>query len=251
MEENQNGMNGQEAPRTYGEESRMYENQNGQNGYGSQPGGMPNQNGYGSQPGGMPNQNGYGSQPGGMPNQNGYGSQPNGYYQQPNYTPYGQQPYMGYGAPQPQYGTVKDIFCYILLVIMPLRVLLSIIATKMSFGALDGYESVIDGSYMTSLMSGSYSALSAISNLLWVAYIVFIIIDIVMVHKANYKITGLILFAIFLNPGYYIWRAHVLGRKKTVPIIYTVLFSILYLVNIIYAFYMSFQMAFEMIGTMY
>ena len=60
--------------------------------------------------------------------------------------------------------------------------------------------------------------------------------------KQHYKITGLILFAIFLNPGYYIWRAHILHRKKTVPVIYTVLYSLLVLGSMVYTFMETFQM---------
>lgn len=238
MEENQNGMNGQEAPRTYGEESKIYENRAGKSSYGNQPG----QQDYGNQP----NQQGYGNQS----YQNGYGNQPGSYYQQPNYNPYGQQPY-GNGYGMPQYGQVRDIFCYFLLVIMPLRAIISMIANKMIYDSVDGYESILDGSYLNGMMGGAYSALSAVNNLLFLAFIVFAVLDIVAVHKGNYKITGLILFAIFLNPGYYIWRAYVLRQKKTVPVIYTVVYSLLFAANIIYSLYRSFEMAFEMVGMMY
>ena len=69
-------------------------------------------------------------------------------------------------------------------------------------------------------------------------------------NKAGYKITGLVLFAIFLNPGYYIWRAYVLGRKKTVPIIYTVVYALLMLINIIVVFYYMFRTTFLMMEGM-
>lgn len=282
MEENQNGNYGQEAPRTYGEESKLYANGqpemsnppgDNQTGYGmpnqgySQTGnGMPNQQpGYNQAGYGMPNQGysqtGYGmpnqqpeyNQPGyGMPNQQpgynqpGYGM-PN---QQPGYQQFGYgQP--GYMKPQPQYGTVKNVFCYILLVLMPVRQILAMISTKISFSAVSGldYDSIMSGNYMrymNEMVSGTSQILSLVANLLLVAYIVFVVLDIVNVYKANYKITGLILFAIFLNPGYYIWRAYVMKQKKTVPIIYTVIYSLLVLANFFYTFYLSFSMTLDM-----
>ena len=88
-----------------------------------------------------------------------------------------------------------------------------------------------------------------LNNLTFVATIVLFLFDILKIYKQNYKITGLILFAIFLNPGYYIWRAHVLGRKKAFPIVYTIIYSLLLILSMAYAFYMSFQMVFEMMKT--
>lgn len=200
MEEN---FNGQNQPKTYGDESNMYQNQQGDN------------------------------------------QQPN-YNQQPNFN---QQPYGAYGAQQPQHGPVKDVFCYLLLVIMPLRIILSWISSNSMLKSMS-YDNIMDGSYVNAATSGIHSMLSVFSNLLFIAFIVFVILDIVMISKQNYKITGLILFAIFLNPGYYIWRAHVLGRKKTFPIIYTVLYAVLMVAYWISIFYSSFQMAFSAISPM-
>lgn len=220
MEENQNGMNRDDAPRTYGEESRMYEN-----------GGQPqNQPGSGAQ-------SGYGQM-------QSYGGQL-GYNSTQGY-PSGYDPYQQ----QPVHGPVTDVFCYVLLAILPLRVILGFFLVSVTYGGLDS-ESIIDGSYMANMMSSSYMTLSLISNLLLVAMIVFFVLDILRVHKENYKITGLILFAIFLKPGYYIWRAYVLGRKKTLPIVYTVIFALLQLGYYAYSFYMSFYMIGQMVESMY
>lgn len=206
MEENLNGMNVAEGPRTYGEESQMYENN------------QPNQ---------------------------GYGQPYQGYGQ----SNYNQGPYaQGY---MPLHGEVKDTFCNILIVLMPIRVILAIVINIMTFSAMGNNLSIMEGSYLITLNSGLYSILSMLSNLLSVAYIVFVILDIVKVKNANYKIGGLVLFAIFLNPGYYIWRAHILGRQKTIPIVYTVLYSILNVVSIAIAFYYSIEMVFGIMQTMY
>ena len=71
--------------------------------------------------------------------------------------------------------------------------------------------------------------------LLGVAAIVFLILDIVRVHKSGAPITGLILFAIFLRQGYYIWRAHVLKRNMTFPIVYTVIYALLTIAYTVYS----------------
>ena len=223
MEENQNGMYSGDAPRTYGEDTKMYENQGN---------GMPNQ------PYGMPNQ------PYGMPNQPYTGQS----YGQGNGMPY-QQPYMnGYGYQQQT--PVKDIFCNILLVLMPIRIILVIILNIMAYSSVTDYSSMSTASYLLEFVNGPYTILSNISNLLTMVYIVFVILDIVNVHKGNYKITGLILFAILLNPGYYIWRAHVLKRDKKFPIIYTVIYSLIMLVNFIVTFYYAFSMVFDIMMSM-
>lgn len=267
MEENKNtipGQNGgqQDAPRTYGEESRMYAEQGYKNqpqpmnGSGGPDYGQSNYNQAQSMSGsGQPNY----SQPqynGGMPPQQpGYG-QPN--YSQPQYNggmpP--QQP--GYGQPygmggnmnqQPAHGPVTNVFCYILLVLMPLRIVLSFFMTQEIFGSMN-YRNLEDGSYIFDMLQGGYMTMAAIGNLVFVAVLVMTIIDIVMVYRGNYKITGLILFALFLNPGYYLWRSHILGQKKTVPIVYTVAYVLLYLSYFVFAFVKIYQMIMEMMQVM-
>ena len=136
---------------------------------------------------------------------------------QPN-QPYGQQPYGQSNQPygQQPYGQVRDIFCNILLVLLPLRLILSMVYTTISFSGID------NNGMMDFSANGAVGVLAILSNLLFIGYIIFVILDIIEVNKAKYKITGLILFAILFNLGYYLWRAYILGRKKTVPIIYTV-----------------------------
>lgn len=250
MEEN---FDGQNQPRTYGEESKLYENaQTGYNQSYGQPGGQPNYNqpnynqSYG-QPGGQPNYNQSYGQPEGQPNYN----QPNynqPYYNQPNYNqPNYNQPYNGgyYGAKP--HGPVKDVFCYILLVIMPLRIIVSWFLTGSLLTSMD-YEHLMNDAYMET--STGYMAMSLFSTLLGIAFLVFVILDIVMIYRQNYKIVGLILFAIFLSPGYYIWRAYILQRKKTIPIIYTVAYTLLVVANWIFTFSSVFQTVFRTLQMM-
>ena len=86
--------------------------------------------------------------------------------------------------------------------------------------------------------------LSMFSNLLFVAMLVLLILDIIKISNQKYKITGLVLFAIFLRPGYYIWRAHVLKRKMTFPIIYTIAYSGVTVAYFFYSFYKVFSLTF-------
>lgn len=220
----------QEQQRQY--EGVRYEQSNQQ--YGSNPYGQPNQQ-YGSNSYGQPNQQ-YGSNPYGQPNQQ-YGSNP---YQQPNQQ-YGgnqyQQPYWNQGATQPAHGTVKDIFCYIVLIATLLGTVTSYFSLKFEIDIINAMSTTNMYSAIEDLTSSpGYSVLSACANILTLATIVFVVLDIIQIQKANYKITGLILFAIFLRPAYWIWRAHVLGQKKTVPIIYAIVVYGIQFVQFIWAF---------------
>ena len=109
---------------------------------------------------------------------------------------------------------MKDVFCNLLLVIFILQIVVSLVMLNdiLSVMQFSGYY---NGAYPELLYSGGYVACSVIAFALSIAMIVFLVLDIVKINKAGYKITGLILFAIFLRPGYYIWRAYILGRKKS------------------------------------
>lgn len=257
MDGNQNETYGGETPRTYGEESKLYE---GRGAPGNQQ--NPNQQTYEDQQGSY--QQTYGNQQ--NPYQQTYGNQQNPYqqiygnqqnlYQQTygnqqtyNSAPGYGMPYNGapYGGMPPVQSTVNNIFCYILLVIMPLRIILAFPTLRTVFSYRLGYGSGLSD-YMALMSSRPYSILSSLGSLLSIAFIVIVILDIINVYKAGYKITGLILFAIFLNPGYYIWRAYVLRQNKTAPIIYTVAYSMLMLVYAFYAFYLAFSMTLSILG---
>lgn len=175
------------------------------------------------------------------PQQNPYKA-PQGQYAQP-VSGYG-QPFNGYGNQQPAHGPVKDIFCYFVLVLLPLRNILGFFSVNMMFDHMT-YHSMMSRGYMVRVLEGPYQLLSLISTALMIAYVIFVAFDISQIYKQNYKITGLILFAIFLTPGYYIWRAYILGRKKTVPIIYTIFISLMLFVYFAFIMYTVFSMVFE------
>lgn len=175
------------------------------------------------------------------PQQNQYKA-PQGQYAQP-VSGYG-QPFYGYGNQQPAHGPVKDIFCYFVLVLLPLRNILGFFSVNMMFDHMT-YHSMMSRGYMVRVLEGPYQLLSLLSTALMIAYVIFVAFDISQIYKQNYKITGLILFAIFLTPGYYIWRAYILGRKKTVPIIYTIFISLMLFVYFAFIMYTVFSMVFE------
>ena len=142
--------------------------------------------------------------------------------------------------PQPQ-KPVKDAFCNILLVLNPLLLLVG-------FMTMFGMVKTMTGSMMygfyrtTSPYLVIYVSGIILMMLLGVAAIVFLILDIVRVHKSGAPITGLILFAIFLKPGYYVWRAHLLKRKMAFPIVYTVLYALLIMAEIGFVMMQAFSL---------
>ncbi len=159
---------------------------------------------------------------------------------------YGDQQYnQNTWTPQEQHGTVSDIFCYLLLIIMPLREIISMISSSSIFKSMT-YDSIMDGSYMNIMYSGKYVVFSLLSYALLAAFIIFVVIDIVKINKQNYKILGLILFAIFLKPGYYVWRAHLLKRKMAFPIVYTVFYSLLIIAEIGFSMMQAFGLVMNM-----
>ena len=227
MDENQNTNNGQQ---TYGDQQYN----NGQQTYGDQQYNNGQQT-YGDQ------QYNNGQQTYGNQQYNG-GQQYNGEKQMYGNPQYNQNTW----APQEQHGPVSDIFCYLLLIVMPLREIISMVGTSSVFQVMN-YDNIMDGSYIAMMYnSGSYVVFTLLNYILLAAYIIFVVVDIVKINKQNYKILGLILFAIFLKPGYYVWRAHLLKRKMAFPIVYTVLYALLIMAEIGFIMIQSFSLVMNM-----
>ena len=211
--------------------------------YGSNPYNQPNQQ-YGSSQYEQP----YGSNPYNQPNQQYGGSQ----YQQPygngQYQPYGQ----AYGNAQYQkpHGPVSNIYNYILMVLVGLTIVINLISSKMIFGIVGSMASA-DYNKMYSEMlailenNPMYTVLEILSQLIMIATIILFVLDIIKIYRENYKITGLILFAIFLRPAYFIWRAHILGQKKVIPVIYTIA---AYGISFFVSFYLCYQMVLDIMS---
>lgn len=180
-------------------------------------------------------------------------SQYNQQYNQQQYNPsqmYNQQGY-GNGAPvyiDPQTGRainkqkrepVSDVFYYFIMVLDMLGLIVSAIYIGTMFESMEGImSSMYSGvGQRATMFTGVTIFLMILSMIIGIAIIVFVILDIVQVHKKGYPITGLILFAILFRIGYFIWRAYVTEKKKTGAIIYTVCYVLLSLSCIGYVIY--------------
>ena len=179
QQNNQSGWNGNEAPRTYGEDTKMYQNRqnasqqpnygNGQNAY-QQPNYGNGQNAY-QQPNYGNGQNAYrqpnygnGQNPYQQPN---YGNGQNP-YQQPNYGNWQGNPY-----PQEQHGPVSDVLCNILLVIFMAQIIINFVVFGATWNAMagEGIDAYLDGSVS---LGSPVQMLSMFSNLLFVAMLVLL-----------------------------------------------------------------------------
>ena len=196
----------------------------------------------------------YGGNPYQQSNQQ-YGGNP---YQQQNQQyggPQYQQPYWQQGAAQQTHGTVKDVFCYILLALIPIGIAIDTWASALTVNAMRGWDMTNMSGMMQAIEDLAntpiYSTLSLLSNFLFIGTVIVLVLDIVNIRKENYKITGLILFAIFLRPAYWLWRAHILGRKKTVPVIYTIAMYALTIAEFVWVYIQVYGIVFQAMMSMY
>ena len=117
---------------------------------------------------------------------------------------------------------VKKKYAIILMILIAIS---TIIAFATNIMAAEAYEmgntleEVMDAILVIASQS-EYGILITISDTIFFVMIAFFILDILQIKKAGKKTKGAILFAIFLRPAYFVWRAHLLGEKKTIPIIY-------------------------------
>jgi len=235
-------MNSQ-SPNHSGE--NVYPNPYSQNSYGTNPyeSGTyyQNQNPYGEPY--QQSQNPY-SQP---YQHNGYygANNPNYGYHNPNNQGYGyyspNTTYHPYQQAYAQHGPVKDIYNWILMVLYPISFIVSVIMVQQTFKTVD-LESLMTGNYLAITSTGWYSTLSGISSILSLAMTVFAILDIVQLYKQNYPILGCILFTILFKPGYFLWRTHILQRKKTTTVLYTLFLVGLFMWYVLWVFQFTLQM---------
>lgn len=154
-------------------------------------------------------------------------------------TMYTQQAYAPY---QEQKAQVKNLFAYILMVLVAGSAIVNYMASMMTMEAFNQVQSVDINAVLDILIaSPGFTILSYVGDMIFWVSVVFFVLDIMALYKAGKKIVGAILFAILLRPAYFIWRAHLLGQKKVVPVIYTVC----YYAFCIFEYIMIFAMAFE------
>lgn len=168
-------------------------------------------------------------------------------YQQSNWqeqNSYSQQAYSAYTPYESEKPEVKKIFARVLMVVILLTQVVGIVVNTIASRAYsmgDTVEEIIDATLMIA-QEPPMVILSVITDVLFWMTVAFMILDIVQLRNVGKKITGAILFAIFLRPAYFIWRAHLLGEKKLIPIIYAVVTYIISIVQYAVVLYASMDM---------
>lgn len=152
-----------------------------------------------------------------------------------------ERPYQQYQQYQPQYNPysiyeeakpeVKNLYAYILMGLVAatnvVNFIYNVIASR-AYSMGDTVEEVVNATLVIA-QEPAMVVLTTISDIIFWGTVAFMVLDIIQLHKAGKKIGGAIAFAILLRPAYFIWRAHLLGQKKLVPILYAV---VVYLISI-------------------
>ena len=154
-----------------------------------------------------------------------------------------------YGQPQPVSTPVTNAFFYTLMALTAISAFMTVSFTTALIRALatgaflsPSTPDIISGSYIAmynyliNVMANSpaYSFYSVLSSALSFAILAISIVDIVLVHKKGYPCLGLVLFAIFFKPGYFIWRAHIVHQRKLIPVMFTVCYVLLYVLYFVW-----------------
>lgn len=151
-------------------------------------------------------------------------------YQQSNQPQYEQPQYNAYTAYEEPKPEVKNVFAYILMALVALSVIVGFVVNvivSQAYSMGNSLEEVVDATLVLS-QQPTVLILSTITDVLFWITVALLVFDIIQLHKAGKKIGGAIAFAILLRPAYFIWRAHLLGQKKVMPIIYTI---VVYLIS--------------------
>ena len=169
--------------------------------------------------------------------------------QQNNYQ-YNQPQYQQYTPYQEVLPEAKNWPAYVAMVLVVISTALSFavnVFLSQAYSMGNSLEEVIDVTLALSEQP-TVLVLSTISDVVFIATVAFLVFDIMQLHKAGKKIGGAIAFAILLRPVYFIWRAHLLGQKKAMPIVYAVL---VYMISFA-QYYVLLSAAMEMVmRTMY
>lgn len=145
-----------------------------------------------------------------------------------------ERPYDTYAPYEEPKTEVKQAVGYILMVLVAVSSVVGLVYNSLLsrvYSMGDTLEEIVDVTITVS-QEPVMVLLSTITDILFWAIVVCIIIDIIQLRKAGKNITGAILFAIFLRPAYFIWRAHLLAQKKLVPIIYAIAVYLIFIAQI-------------------
>ena len=168
-------------------------------------------------------------------------------YQQSNWqeqSSYNQQAHSAYTPYEREKPEVNKIFARVLMVLILLTQVLGIVfntLTTRAYSMGDTLKEVVDAIMLIS-QEPLMMILSMISEVLFWGTAAFFVLDIIQLRNAGKKIRGAILFAIFLRPAYFIWRAHLLEEKKVIPISYAVVTYIISIAQYAVIFYASMDM---------
>lgn len=162
-----------------------------------------------------------------QPQQNNYQywEGPQNPYQQSGNSQMGERPYQQYTPYQEVLPEVKNWPAYVAMALVVISTALSFAVNaflSQAYSMGNSLEEVIDATLALS-EHPTVLVLSTISDVVFIATVAFLVFDIMQLHKAGKKIGGAIAFAILLRPIYFIWRAHLLGQKKVMSIVYAVL----------------------------
>lgn len=141
------------------------------------------------------------------------------------------QQYQQYTPYQEVLPEVKSWPAYVLMALVAIATVVNFVTNvflSQAYTMGNNLEEVIDATLALS-EHPTVLALSTLNDVIFIAMVACLVIDIMQLHKAGKKIGGAIAFAILLRPAYFIWRAHLLGQKKALPIIYAI---VVYLVTI-------------------
>ena len=141
------------------------------------------------------------------------------------------QQYQQYTPYQEVLPEVKSWPAYVLMALVAIATVVNFVTNvflSQAYTMGNNLEEVIDATLALS-EHPTVLALSTLNDVIFIARVACLVIDIMQLHKAGKKIGGAIAFAILLRPAYFIWRAHLLGQKKALPIIYAI---VVYLVTI-------------------
>ena len=151
-----------------------------------------------------------------------------------------QQSYASY---QEQKVEVKNLYAYILMGLVAASAIVNYVVSMMTMEAFGQAQSIDINVVLDILVASTeFTILSYVGDMIFWVSVVFFVLDIMAIQKSGKKIFGAILFAIFLRPAYFIWRAHLLEEKKVIPISYAVVTYIISIAQYAVIFYASMDM---------
>ena len=144
---------------------------------------------------------------------------------------YNQPQYQQYTPYQEVLPEVKNWPAYVLMALVVISTVISFALNtflSQAYSMGNSLDEVIDATITLSEQPTAVILTSITDVLVW-ATIALIVFDIMQLRKSGKKIGGAVAFAILLRPAYFIWRAHLLGQKKVLSVVYAI---VVYMITI-------------------